>query len=166
MSIANLTSEQSKEYLDIKVKRVDTQEFNITNFTNGAIESFNTVPGIGIEAGGGNAVTNINFSRLHSKKINNIVFCNLYVRVDTNAGTNGTIFIARDQLAIAKTSDFTASDDVIGTGVYENSTQASYNSVYCNVGAGAPNRITFNFFKDAAIQNNDEIQINFSYTTD
>ena len=189
MSLANLISEQSKLYLDINVNNINAQsqtvegdvffngeltvaDLNVTNFTVGAIESNNIVPSIGIESG----ISSINFARMHSKKVNNIVFCNLYARVDIAVGgLSAAINIERANLPIGKASDFTVSDDVIGTGTFENSNHYNaaagsingYQSVYCNVGSGSPNRLVFTFFKEQSISHvNQEIQINFSYTTD
>jgi hypothetical protein len=143
----------------IVTNQITTDSINVTNFTIGAIESNNTVPTVDNESN----ITGFTSARAHAKKINNIVFVNLNVQFDTGALGSASFKIDKANLPIAKTSDFINDDDVIGTGTFENG--GAFTPVFCRIGAGAPNRIVFQF-ANAGVQLGEVCQVNFSYTTD
>ena len=161
MSITNLASQNEKEYLDIKVNKLDVADLNITNFSIGAVGSDNNVPSL--EAGPG--ITAVTFSRAHWKKINDVIFVNLYAKVDADASSSGTVRIARSDLFYAKATAFSSNDEVIGVGVYEDNN--NFRPVYLRLGSGGnSDKIEFVFQKTSATLSGEELQVNFSYTTD
>ena len=168
MSIANLTSEQNKDYLTINVKRVNTQELNITNFTVGAIGSGVWNPNISMAAGkmpqgAFTGLTNADIVEARFRKINNLVECYVGINfIPTVAGTGSFFF---DNLPIGKTStQFISTDNAYGQGTAFTGSVLNQCVAEGDVGGGTTDIAVFTPGLVNAVQN--RIYLLIRYTTD
>ena len=177
MSIANLTSEQSKLYLDINVNNINAQsqtvegeltvaDLNVTNFTIGAIESNTWTPVIvDTPSGGCSTLVNGDLVEARFRKINNLVQAYCVYNFNPSAGANGEFNIGN--LPSAKISNWTLNDSIYGNGISQKigAGDVFLNSVVADATDGSTQKFTCfcSNFADTALH---RITLFFHYTTD